>query len=56
MHGRRTTTIEVRCGRCGYGAIVRVAPETCPMCHGTVWDPVATIDADGERLHDLEVP
>src|SRR5438093_12061853 len=41
-------TIELRCGTCGYGVIVRVAPETCPMCHGTVWDRVATIDADGK--------
>jgi rubrerythrin len=30
--------IELRCAVCGYGVIVRTAPETCPMCHGSVWN------------------
>ena len=27
---------ERRCVACGYGAVVRVAPEACPMCRATV--------------------
>jgi rubrerythrin len=41
--------IELRCATCGYGVIVRVAPETCPMCDGGVWDYVAVVAADGRR-------
>ena len=29
---------ELRCVACGYGAVVRVAPEACPMCRATVWE------------------
>jgi hypothetical protein len=29
----------VRCGNCGYGAIVRVLPEACPMCRDSSWEP-----------------
>jgi rubrerythrin len=30
---------ELRCAEC-YGAAVRIAPEACPMCRGTVWEHV----------------
>jgi hypothetical protein len=36
--------LELRCAACGYGAAVRVAPEACPMCHGTVWEHVPAPD------------
>jgi rubredoxin len=29
--------LEVRCAECGYGVAIRVPPERCPMCGGTVW-------------------
>lgn len=29
---------ELCCADCGYAVSVRVAPESCPMCRGTVWD------------------
>jgi hypothetical protein len=29
---------ELRCTTCRYGVIVRIAPATCPVCHGTVWE------------------
>jgi len=32
-------TVELHCASCGYGVVVRVAPDTCPMCRGTVWVP-----------------
>jgi rubrerythrin len=29
---------ELRCADCGYGVVVRIAPRSCPMCHGSVWE------------------
>lgn len=29
---------EFRCSDCGYGAVVRRALPSCPMCGGTVWE------------------
>jgi hypothetical protein len=28
---------EIRCARCGYGAVVARLPECCPMCRSTSW-------------------
>ncbi len=28
---------EFRCERCGFGAVARIAPERCPVCHGSTW-------------------
>lgn len=28
---------EIRCARCGYGAVVTRLPERCPMCGSTSW-------------------
>jgi len=35
---RRPPRLELRCSSCGYGAVVRTAPDRCPMCGGTVWE------------------
>jgi DNA-binding transcriptional ArsR family regulator len=32
--------VEVRCGRCGYGARARQAPPACPMCQANEWQPL----------------
>jgi hypothetical protein len=29
---------ELRCSWCGYGVVVRMAPDACPMCRGSVWE------------------
>lgn len=29
--------IEIRCARCGYGAVVTSPPRRCPMCGGEGW-------------------
>jgi rubrerythrin len=29
---------ELRCTTCGYGAVIRLVPEQCPMCAGTSWE------------------
>lgn len=29
---------DLRCSGCGYGVVVRIAPESCPMCAGTTWE------------------
>jgi rubrerythrin len=29
--------VDLRCAVCGYGVVVRIAPEQCPMCGGSVW-------------------
>lgn len=31
---------ELRCAACGYGIVAREAPEMCPMCRSTEWEPV----------------
>ena len=30
---------DYRCATCGYGVSVRDIPDSCPMCHSTVWEP-----------------
>jgi rubrerythrin len=36
---RPTPTLELACGSCGYGVIVRRAPAVCPMCGEHAWEP-----------------
>ena len=31
-------TMDLRCVACGYGVVVRIAPEACPMCQGGAWE------------------
>lgn len=42
---------ELVCGCCGYGAVVRVTPPACPMCHGSSWQEVP----DGSRRSTITV-
>jgi rubrerythrin len=35
---REEARFELRCSSCGYGVVVRIAPESCPMCQGSVWE------------------
>jgi len=52
---------ELRCAECGYGVSVQIAPESCPMCRGTVWEHLPgrgqgpasppELDADGPEEH-----
>jgi Zn finger protein HypA/HybF involved in hydrogenase expression len=37
MIGTRERRVEIRCGRCSYGGVVRRLPERCPMCGGDEW-------------------
>ena len=37
---------EFRCADCGYGAVLRRALPTCPMCGGTTWESRAPRRAD----------
>ena len=37
---------ELRCAACGYGAAVRIAPEACPKCRGTIWEHVPSHRTD----------
>ena len=32
---------EFRCSACGYGVMVQRELPRCPMCSGTVWEPVS---------------
>ncbi|MES1246110.1 MAG: hypothetical protein ABUS54_00370 [Actinomycetota bacterium] len=34
----RPFRFELRCTGCGYGVVVAIAPERCPMCSGGVWE------------------
>jgi rubrerythrin len=36
---RPMPTLELACGSCGYGVIVRRAPAACPMCGQDAWEP-----------------
>ena len=36
--GREDARFELRCSSCGYGVVVRIAPESCPMCQGSFWE------------------
>jgi rubrerythrin len=33
-----TLAREYRCAGCGYGAVLRSARPSCPMCGGTTWE------------------
>jgi rubrerythrin len=35
---RREVVFDLRCSSCGYGVAVRIAPDGCPMCRGSVWE------------------
>ena len=35
---RMQPKFELRCSSCGYGVVVRIAPESCPMCRGSLWE------------------
>jgi rubrerythrin len=37
---------ELRCAACGYGAVVRIPPEACPVCRGTLWEHVPSHRTD----------
>lgn len=50
-HGLAASKQTVRCANCGYGAVVRVLPEACPMCRGSAWQPEARRRFG--HLHDL---
>jgi rubrerythrin len=43
------TRFELRCAKCRYGVVVRIAPDTCPMCRGIVWEHVEPAPDDAER-------
>jgi hypothetical protein len=30
--------VDLCCAVCRYGVVVRMAPERCPMCGGSVWE------------------
>ena len=40
LEALRPVKSELRCAVCGYGAVSQEAPETCPMCQSTAWEPV----------------
>jgi rubrerythrin len=35
---RPVASFELRCGRCGYGAVAADVPSRCPMCGRFAWD------------------
>jgi len=35
---RAQSRYNLRCTSCGYGVLVRLAPDRCPMCGETVWE------------------
>jgi rubrerythrin len=35
---RRLPRFDLRCSCCGYGVVVRVAPDRCVMCAGSAWE------------------
>ncbi|HEY7793579.1 MAG TPA: hypothetical protein VIA10_06200 [Gaiellaceae bacterium] len=35
---RASPRFELHCSTCGYGIVVRIAPERCPMCSGSTWE------------------
>jgi hypothetical protein len=37
-HGGATPLRDFLCAQCGYGARAKIAPERCPMCHGSTWE------------------
>ena len=36
----RPVKSELRCASCGYGVVAAEAPEMCPMCRSSEWEPV----------------
>jgi len=47
---------ELRCAACGYGVVVRIAPDTCPMCKGTVWEHVAPVPSGDDSQREAGRP
>ena len=41
LEALRPVKTELRCAVCGYGVVAREAPDNCPMCQATDWEPVA---------------
>ena len=41
---------EFSCSACGYGVVAHMAPESCPMCRGSVWEHVPRAQRVSERL------
>ena len=37
---RSRPRLEVRCAKCGYGAVVQGIPPACPMCRSATWETV----------------
>ena len=35
--GAVSRPFDLFCASCGYGVVVRIAPERCPMCSGSTW-------------------
>jgi rubrerythrin len=33
----RSRRFDLLCSTCGYGVVVSIAPERCPMCGGSTW-------------------
>jgi rubrerythrin len=40
---RPLSRFELRCVACGYGIVVRIAPERCPMCGTSTWEHVTPV-------------
>jgi rubrerythrin len=37
---RPVQKLELQCGSCGYGVVVKKAPASCPMCREEAWEAV----------------
>jgi hypothetical protein len=35
---RKPEKLELTCGTCGYGIVVRSEPPVCPMCRSSAWE------------------
>jgi len=40
LEALRPVKSELRCVSCGYGVVAPEAPQSCPMCQSTEWEPV----------------
>lgn len=47
---RELPGFELRCSDCGYGVVVRMAPDRCPMCRGSVWEHPSRPHRPGTRF------
>jgi rubrerythrin len=41
VDARAFLPVELVCTVCGYGAVARRAPLSCPMCRSDAWEPAA---------------